>query len=1276
VKHFFTTFVNNFNRRLTMKITKGRLKNIVYGGLFLFLMTNALCLKAQRVRLFTPDDGLSNSHINHIYQDSKGYVWISTENGLNKFNGYDFEVYLSIPNDSTSIKGNFVTCVYEDSRGIFWVATTNGLLKYDRTKNVFSSWKMGDEDVLLKHSRASFILEDRNNNLWISFSGNGVVRLEANTLTPVVYNRQNSDIVDNTINCMFEDRQGNIWFGYEDHGVSVYNPHNQVIKYFGHIPSDPFSLSSNKVFSICENAAGEIWIGTIGGGINVFNEKSQSFHVLKNDNASMENMIYSLMLDDHQTVWVGTDGAGVFRYDVHGKKTQYWEEASSICDLRSAKVHSLFQDLQGNIWAALHQKGVLFISASGAYFQNIGFNPFDISKSIGTHCVISIIEDHRGNVWAGTDGDGLYRIQPNGNVDHFTSDNTPGFFGNVITALFEDKDHQIWIGTYMFGFFRYNTQTGKFDSHYQKTDSKNSLRYNHVTAFVQDDEGKFWIGTNGGGVSVFNPQSGNFKNYLYFSDHTKDQISSNWVFDVIIDRNKKVWAATSNGLDHFNREKDIFESYALTDDNRVISNLMYALCEDSKGNIWVGSYYGLYNIDKNTGKPTLITTSDGLPDNMITGIEEDRDHSLWLSTGKGLCRYNPETKECINFYAEDGIQSNEFRRGSHFKGKNDKMYFGGINGITTFYSSLISHENTLLELVFTDFLVNNEPVRAGQSDILQKPLDETTSIRLKYDHHSFTFLFAALEFGMPQRVDYYVQMENFDTQWRQISSSNRSVTYTNMNPGKYVFKVKATIDGKHVLQKDMQVVIQPPWWLSIPAKVAYSILIILLLYSVYVYLSYKQLEKYHRQLEQTVEFRTRELILAKEKAEQSDKLKSAFLANMSHEIRTPLNGIVGFIRFINSENLSFDRRQEYINIINNSTAQLVRIINDIIDVSKIEAKQMSITPVPVDINELMNETWIFFSTYLQTNNKERVSLILDNSEYINHCVIFVDALRLRQVLNNLISNAIKFTEKGYIRFGYRKSGTDMLEFVVEDTGIGLRSDQLEIIFERFRQADLGNARRLYGGTGLGLTISRSLVQLQGGKMWVDSTEEAGSSFYFTISYLPVAPEDIPIFDAGDENLKNQGLTLPSTFGVKNPKKWESLSDIVINQVKQDALDQFVGKLVLLVEPNDMKFKYYEKLIFATGAIVIKAENQQQWFDIMMQFDQINLVIVDAVVFENEDFSIIRSIKREREKMPIVLLISDIKGKYMQLLHYNLCTTTIQAPVGYAEILKIMEENVS
>ena len=322
-----------------------------------------------------------------------------------------------------------------------------------------------------------------------------------------------------------------------------------------------------------------------------------------------------------------------------------------------------------------------------------------------------------------------------------------------------------------------------------------------------------------------------------------------------------------------------------------------------------------------------------------------------------------------------------------------------------------------------------------------------------------------------------------------------------------------------------------------------------------------ELKRYQTELEKMVDERTKELVLAKDKAEESDRLKSAFLANMSHEIRTPLNGIVGFLQFLDSENISPTNRHEYISIIKNSSSQLTKIIDDIIDVSKIEAKLMNINPVPVFLNDLMNELRVFFESYLHSKNMGYIELILDKSEFIDNCLIYIDVVRFRQIITNLIVNAVKFTDKGFIRFGYRQSAPDMLEFVVEDSGIGLAANQLDVIFERFRQAELGNNRQ-YGGTGLGLTISRNLVQMKGGDMWVKSTEGYGSSFFFTISYLSVAPEDKYIFtDIPDQN----------TF-----------------------LDKpFSGKTVLLFEPVPLKFKYYEKLISATGATIIRIETPEE-----------------------------------------------------------------------------------
>ena len=1188
-----------------MKKSVRRSKCLVHTVFFLLFTLSSLSLKAERIRLFTPDDGLSNSHINHIYQDAKGYIWITTENGLNKFNGYDFETYLSIPNDSTSIQGNYVTCVLEDSRGLFWVATSNGLLLYDRIKNTFSPWKMGDMDELFQERRANYILEDRNHNLWISFPGNGVVRLDAKTLSPVVFNRQNSGIDENSITCMFEDRYGNLWLGTEEQGVFVFNPHNNTTRHFHHITDHPSSLNNNRVFTISENADGTIWIGTFGGGINVFIEQTQSFHSLKTEETSVENLIYSLLLDKNQTVWAGTDGAGIFTYDTDGNKTPYWEQTSSVCDLRNAKVHTLFQDKQGNIWAAIHQKGVLFIAASGNYFQNIGFNPFDISKSIGSFCVISIIEDHQGNVWAGTDGDGLYRIQPSGNIDHYTSKNTPGFQGNVITALYEDKSHHIWIGTYLNGFFRYHPSTGKFDVHYQKTNSENGLTYNHVTAFDQDDDGNLWIGTNGGGVSRFNPLSHQFKQYLFFSDRTKDQISGTWVFDVLIDRNKEVWAATSNGLNRLNKEKDVFETCTLTDDNREISNLIYTLLEDNKGNIWVGSYYGLHCLDKNTGKSSLITTVDGLPDNMITGIEEDREHALWISTGKGLCRYHPETKKCMNFFAVDGIQSNEFRRGSHFKGKNDKMYFGGIKGITTFYPSLILHENPVLDLVFTGFMVNNELVRVGQSDILKKALDETTSIRLKYNQNNFTFLFAALEFGMPQRVKYFARMENFDAQWRQINSSNRSVTYTNLNPGVYVFQVKATIDGKYILQKDMQVVILSPWWWSIPAKLFYMALVILLLYSAYTYLSFRQ--------------RQRGELIEKEQQRQISEGKLQFFTDISHEIRTPLTLIIGPLEKMLKMKID-DTMQDSLRIMYQNALRILRLINQMMDLRAVDRGKLKLKVENVDILEFIRNIMGLFTELAKTR---RIDFKLKSDDDL--ATVFIDKDCLDKIIFNLLSNAFKFTpQEGSVAVDIQKDGMELLSISVQDSGIGISKEQQKYIFDRFYQIHDGKRNTIIG-TGIGLHLAKMMAELHHGSLQVESETDKGSKF---IVRIPLKPSSYRVdeFVAGNEET-------PATMFQP------SVSMITIEKNEEKtAKTKKKGKYSVLIVEDDVDILHYMESELSPNYFVYKAINGKEGLTKALQYLP-DIIVSDVIMPEMDGLILCKLIKTNEKtcQIPVILL---------------------------------------
>jgi len=382
-----------------------------------------------------------------------------------------------------------------------------------------------------------------------------------------------------------------------------------------------------------------------------------------------------------------------------------------------------------------------------------------------------------------------------------------------------------------------------------------------------------------------------------------------------------------------------------------------------------------------------------------------------------------------------------------------------------------------------------------------------------------------------------------------------------------------------------------------------------------------------------------ELANAKTKAEESDRLKSSFLANMSHEIRTPLHGIVGFLPYIDSDKHSLAEKREFIEIINNNSAQLTKIIDDIIDVSKIEAKLLNINPIPVHLNELVKEMRFFFEAFLKSKNKGHIEMKLDESRFIKDCLIYVDVVRLRQIITNLIGNAVKFTDNGHILLAYYQSAPDMLEFIVEDTGIGLPESQKNIIFERFRQAELGNNRQ-YGGTGLGLTISRSLVQMKGGDMWVESTEGKGAKFYFNISYLPVSKDDEHIF----YNSHIKELTSEKPYSKKT---------------------------ILIVEPILLKMKYYEKLLSATGAKIINAKNLEEWANHLVQTDNIDLVVANGALFENEKTELVSHIINVHANLPLVFIVSDIK----QFSHKNICNSIIEVPVEYSKILKVLEDNL-
>lgn len=1079
--------------------------------IIILLFSLFLGAKAGKAYILTPDDGLSNSHISQICQDSYGFIWIATENGLNKFDGYTFTVYTQQADDSTSLLGNYVYCVKEDSKGRFWVASRGGLQLYNREKDCFEQVLIrGEEPFYL--DQVVWILEDHAGNIWVSYPGYGILRLSSESLSPTLYYTSNTDITDGELDCAFEDHLGNLWLGSHVNGVFLLNPQNSEVIHFRHDASDPRSLSDNRVFSICEDHYGRILVATLGGGVNVYDYPSSSFSPLV-ASGHLPDPVFSLMKDSKGNVWMGTDGYGLIKYDEKGEIVNSFDFAGSLYDINRAKVHHIYEDVQGNMWVALYQKGVLFIPAEWSSFKNYTFNPFDQKKNLGSHCVISLLEDSTGDVWVGTDGDGLYRINSKTQeISHYTTRNTYAFRDNIITALFEDEDRNIWIGTYLKGMFRYNRNAGLFDSHYYDSpDPANRLTSNYISSFAQDRNGILWIGLSGGALNALDLKSGKIR---YYSANI-------WVFSLFLDSNDVLWIGTSSGINRFDVNSRTFLNSTRLNE-QLTTNLIYSIAQDSQGDIWIGGYYGLYCIDYTSETVKHYTTDNGLPDNMINGITEDEGGNLWLSTGRGLCKFDPETETAVSFYAEDGIQSNEFRRGSYQKGRDGRMYFGGINGLTSFFPSEINVKNSLLRLTLSNLLVYNEPVVVGQG-ILEKALDQSDKIRLKYNHRSFTFQFGALEYSIPHRVRYYIQMENFDKRWRQVHGGSRSVTYTNLNPGKYIFKVKATLDGINFLTRDVQVVIDPPLWLSPWAKFFYFLLLVALLFMLYRYVLHRMKQG--------------RILMEQEQEKQMSESKLQFFTDISHEIRTPLTLIIGPLEKLMEAKKDRKTHSSY-QIIHQNALRILRLINQLMDLRAVEHGRLKLKVEPVSISRFVEHLMDSFREMAET---KRIDFRLITDKEVPE-ELYIDKDCLDKIVFNLLSNAFKFTPQGGTITVSIERGDDLLRLIVQDSGIGIEKDKQDLIFNRFFQVR-ENKANVKVGTGIGLHLSKLMAELHRGSIGVESEAGRGSSFIVTLPLskevytpeefgVPSAEEPVtmfqpsfPVFDVSDsqkDKMKNMG----------------------------------------------------------------------------------------------------------------------------------------------------------
>lgn len=1054
-------------------------------------------------------DGLSQSTVTSVVQDAYGFVWIGTENGLNRYDGNAVEHYFREHDDATGLASDFIWSIAPDANGDLWLATVGGgVARWDRSTDSFEHFR---HDPSNSNSLASDDIRtltlDRHGAVWIGTNGAGLDRLDPTTAQVTHFQPDPGNprgLKGSSIYAIHEDRSGQIWVGTEA-GLNHLNPESGEIVAFTHDPANPFSLSDEHVVTILEDGQGVLWIGTANGGLNKLDRVTERFTHFRYDaddpRTLSDEHVRAILEDDAGRIWVGTANGLNLLDRRTGFFTRYRNEPAEPDSLRDNYVMSLYQDRSGLLWVGTRSSGV---SRWNPRSWSLGHYNDEWTKSTN---VTAFADDGRGRLWIGTFGDGLKTMAaPFEDAENANPISITGIPDDNVMSLLLDEEHILWIGTMSSGLVRFDPITGETKHYRHDPDDAQSIAANGIMTLHQDRLGRIWVGTFGGGINRFDRRTEQFERYSHGTDQPTG-LSSSHATAIAEDLSGSLWIGTDGGgLNLLDVRTGRFRHFRHDPANpaSISADTIYDVHIDQTGTVWIGTAGGgLVRLMGTSAQPDSIrfrgSRTIGLPSNVVYGVESDHEGNLWLSGNNGLTRYNPTTGSLKTFYRTHGAQNEEFNFGAHHKSEDGKLYFGGANGFNAFHPGDLDENAPAPQVAVTSIEKLHQPLSVGT------PHHLINNLALGHRDNVLTLEFAALDFTAPEENRYSYKLEGFDSAWTTPSNVARA-TYTNLGAGDYVFRVRAA-NGDNVWNDDalaIPITVEPAPWNTVWARIFYVVLaLILILLAWHRHLQKLRREtQYSQTLEHEVQDRTRQLQEKNVELERLSKAKSEFLARMSHEVRTPMNGVLGMTELLLGTTLNHQQRR-FTETVQHSAKSLLEIIDDLLDYSKIEAGRLALDDIPYDLREVAEETIELLAGRAQEKGLELMCYIPSDLQ----TSVSGDPLRLRQVLINLIGNAVKFTERGqvvlWVSLVEETADSLRMRFDIKDTGIGIESSHRRMIFEVFAQADSSTTRR-YGGTGLGLAISKQLVELMGGTLSVESEPQEGSTFHFTVD-LKKAP---------------------------------------------------------------------------------------------------------------------------------------------------------------------------